>query len=116
MSVPVQSKKSYIYIRGEYTESYRTVEKAIREAYDGGFLGKNILGTTESVSQMSRADIGTFMAANFNTAEMVFAVIGDHVTEINVTSPTGIRELKKKHGVDIGALLVAAIERKMGAS
>jgi glutathione synthase len=43
-------------------------------------------------------------------------VIGDYVTEINVTSPTGIRELKKKHGVDIGALLVAAIERKMGAS
>src|SRR6185437_2161842 len=41
----VQSKKSYIYIRGEYTESYRTVEKAIREAYDGGFLGKNILGS-----------------------------------------------------------------------
>jgi glutathione synthase len=43
-------------------------------------------------------------------------VIGDYVTEINVTSPTGIRELKKKHGVDIGALLVAAIERKMGES
>jgi glutathione synthase len=43
-------------------------------------------------------------------------VIGDFVTEINVTSPTGIRELKKKHGVDIGALLVAAIERKMSAS
>ena len=44
------------------------------------------------------------------------AIIGDYVTEINVTSPTGIRELKKKHGVDIGALLVAAIERKMSAS
>jgi glutathione synthase len=43
-------------------------------------------------------------------------VIGDYVTEINVTSPTGIRELKKKHGVDIGALLVDAIERRMNAS
>jgi glutathione synthase len=43
-------------------------------------------------------------------------VIGDYVTEINVTSPTGIRELKKKHGVDIGSLLVAAIERKLGQS
>src|SRR6201996_607662 len=49
---------------------------------------------------------------------MVFVgldVIGDYVTELNVTSPTGIRELKKKHGVGIGALLVAAIERKLDA-
>src|ERR1700722_19720204 len=45
-------------------------------------------------------------------AGMIFVgldVIGDYVTEINVTSPTGIRELNKKHGVDIGAMLVDAI-------
>jgi len=45
-------------------------------------------------------------------AGMIFVgldVIGDYVTEINVTSPTGIRELKKKHDVDIGSLLVEAI-------
>jgi glutathione synthase len=36
-------------------------------------------------------------------------VIGDYVTEINVTSPTGIRELNKKHGVDIGGMLIEAI-------
>ena len=40
-------------------------------------------------------------------------VIGDYVTEINVTSPTGIRELDKKHGVDIGGMLVAAISRTL---
>jgi len=43
-------------------------------------------------------------------------VIGDYVTEINVTSPTGIRELNKKHGIDIGALLAEAIERNLGAA
>jgi len=43
-------------------------------------------------------------------------VIGDYVTEINVTSPTGIRELNKKHGVDIGAMLMAAIERNLDAA
>jgi glutathione synthase len=43
-------------------------------------------------------------------------VIGDYVTEINVTSPTGIRELNKKHGVDIGAMLVDAIERTLSAA
>jgi glutathione synthase len=29
-------------------------------------------------------------------------VIGDYVTEINVTSPTGIRELDAQFGLDIG--------------
>ena len=43
-------------------------------------------------------------------------VIGDYVTEINVTSPTGIRELNKKHGVDIGAMLVDAIHRTLSAA
>jgi glutathione synthase len=43
-------------------------------------------------------------------------VIGDYVTEINVTSPTGIRELNKKHAVDIGAMLVDAIDRTLGAA
>lgn len=41
----VQSKKSYIYIRGEYNESIRILEKAIQEAYDAKMLGKNILGS-----------------------------------------------------------------------
>jgi glutathione synthase len=43
-------------------------------------------------------------------------VIGDFVTEINVTSPTGIRELNKKHGVDIGGLLIGALERTLGTA
>ena len=42
-------------------------------------------------------------------------VIGDYVTEINVTSPTGIRELNKKHGVDIGGMLMDAIRRTLNA-
>jgi glutathione synthase len=52
-------------------------------------------------------------------AGMIFVgldVIGDYVTEINVTSPTGIRELNKKHGVDIGAMLVDAIHGTLSAA
>jgi NADH-quinone oxidoreductase subunit F len=41
----VNSKKSYIYIRGEYDDSIAIVAKAIKEAYEAGFLGKNILGS-----------------------------------------------------------------------
>jgi glutathione synthase len=40
-------------------------------------------------------------------------VIGDYVTEINVTSPTGIREVKRFGGADIAALLWDAIEERM---
>jgi glutathione synthase len=39
-------------------------------------------------------------------------VIGDYLTEINVTSPTGIRQVKKFGGADIAALIWDAIERK----
>jgi glutathione synthase len=40
-------------------------------------------------------------------------VIGGYVTEINVTSPTGIRELDKQFGIDIGGLLLDAIGRRL---
>ncbi len=40
-------------------------------------------------------------------------VIGDYVTEINVTSPTGIRELDKQFNIDIGSMLMDAIERRL---
>ena len=40
-------------------------------------------------------------------------VIGGYVTEINVTSPTGIRELDKQFHINIGELLMQAIERRL---
>jgi glutathione synthase len=41
-------------------------------------------------------------------------VIGDYMTEINVTSPTGIREVAKFGGADIASLFWDAVERKRG--
>lgn len=40
-------------------------------------------------------------------------VIGDFMTEINVTSPTGIREVQKFGGADIASLIWDAIESKV---
>jgi glutathione synthase len=37
-------------------------------------------------------------------------VIGDYLTEINVTSPTCVRELDNQFGLDIGMQLMEAIE------
>ncbi len=39
----VNSHKGYIYIRGEYSYAAKVLEQAIKEAYDAGLLGKNIL-------------------------------------------------------------------------
>ncbi len=41
-------------------------------------------------------------------------VIGDYVTEINVTSPTCIRELDKMYDLNISALLMDEIEQSLG--
>ena len=43
-------------------------------------------------------------------------VIGDYLTEINVTSPTGIQELERFDGVNIAAKLWDAIEGRLAAS
>ena len=40
-------------------------------------------------------------------------VIGEYLTEINVTSPTGIRELDREYDIDIAGKLIAAIGRKL---
>lgn len=40
-------------------------------------------------------------------------VIGDYLTEVNVTSPTCVRELDAQFGVNIAGLLFDAIERKL---
>ncbi|MGD8421354.1 MAG: glutathione synthase, partial [Gammaproteobacteria bacterium] len=42
-------------------------------------------------------------------------VIGDYITEINVTSPTGVRELDREFGINISADLFECIERKISA-
>ena len=47
---------------------------------------------------------------------MVFAgldVIGDYLTEINVTSPTGIRELERQRGLDIAGNFIEALGRHL---
>jgi glutathione synthase len=43
-------------------------------------------------------------------------VIGPYLTEINVTSPTGIRQVKDFGGADVAALIWDAIEEKVGKS
>jgi glutathione synthase len=61
----------------------------------------------------------SIIGPKLKAAGMIFVgldIIGDYVTEINVTSPTGIQELNKKRGVDIGGQLIAAISGTLNAA
>ena len=41
----IQSKKSYIYLRGEYQKAFHILQKALEEAKGAGLIGENILGS-----------------------------------------------------------------------
>jgi glutathione synthase len=42
-------------------------------------------------------------------------VIGNYLTEINVTSPTGIRQIAQFGGNDIAAMIWDVVEKKVAA-
>lgn len=58
-------------------------EEAIYDDFEdllfaGHTLGRNILGTADTVSALSRKDIQAFMARNYHTDKMVIAVLGNY--------------------------------------
>ncbi|HET9863649.1 MAG TPA: glutathione synthase [Steroidobacteraceae bacterium] len=82
-----------------------------------GNLAAGAKGVGRELNERDRwlaAQIGPALAGR----GMVFVgidVIGGFVTEINVTSPTGIRELDQQFGLNIGAMVIEAFERRIGA-
>jgi NADH-quinone oxidoreductase subunit F len=59
-SYAIQSKSCYIYVRGEFHEGIRTLEKAVAEAYAAGYCGKNILGTGVDVEVVVHGGAGAY--------------------------------------------------------
>ena len=60
-------------------------------------------------------EICAAIAPALKARDMIFVgidVIGDYLTEINVTSPTGIREIKRFGGPDIAVMIWDAIEKR----
>jgi glutathione synthase len=80
-----------------------------------GNLAAGAKGVGRALNERDRwlcREIGPAMSA----AGMLFVgldVIGGYVTEINVTSPTGVRELDKQFNLNIGDQLMQAIERTL---
>ncbi len=57
----VGATKGYIYIRGEYYGSVENIQKAVMDAYEYGFLGKNIMGTDFSFDLTVRLGAGAYI-------------------------------------------------------
>ncbi|MBI5191381.1 MAG: NADH-quinone oxidoreductase subunit NuoF [Nitrospirae bacterium] len=51
----------YIYLRGEYPDGYRTLNTAIKQAYDRNLLGKNIKGTDFSFDLTVHRGAGAYI-------------------------------------------------------
>jgi glutathione synthase len=71
--------------------------------------------------ELSRRDLAICarLGPDLKRRGLLFAgidVIGPYLTEINVTSPTGIRQVKEFGGADIAAAIWDAIESKVAAS
>ncbi|MDQ3141778.1 MAG: NADH-quinone oxidoreductase subunit NuoF [Bacteroidota bacterium] len=60
-SFALGAKTSYIYVRGEMMYVIRILEKAIKEAYEAGFLGKNILGSSYSLDLYVHPGAGAYI-------------------------------------------------------
>ncbi|MFM7099276.1 MAG: NADH-quinone oxidoreductase subunit NuoF [Gemmataceae bacterium] len=48
-SYAVGASKTFIYVRYEYGDAYRSMSRAVQQAYDKGLLGKNIQGSPFSL-------------------------------------------------------------------
>ena len=74
-------------------------------------------GRPEPVGMTARdLEICAAIGPKLREAGQIFVgidVIGDYLTEINVTSPTGLRELEAFDGINGAALIWDAIERKL---
>ncbi len=80
--------------------------------------GNIVAGATTKGQELSDADIRICAEVGpvLRDQGVLFAgldVIGDYMTEVNVTSPTGIRELDRQFGLNIAGLMFDAIEKKI---
>ena len=72
-------------------------------------------GVVQALTENDRL-ISNRLAPELKRRGLIFVgldVIGDKLTEINVTSPTCVREIEAQCDIDIGAQLMIAIEKRL---
>ena len=82
---------------------------------EGETRGNLATGGTGIPQPLSNADLAmaNTLAVEFKEQGLLFVgidVIGSYLTEVNITCPTCIRELDKAYDLDVGSLLMDAVE------
>ena len=78
-----------------------------------GNLAAGGRGVAQELSERDR-EIAETLAPELKRRGILLAgldVIGSHLTEVNVTSPTGFQEITKQKGFDVAAKFIDAVER-----
>ena len=104
--------KRIILVDGVFAGAINRVP-AIGEARSNLHVGGRAEPTTLTAREK---EICETIGPELKTRGLVFTgidVIGGYLTEINVTSPTGIQEVKRFGGADIAKLIWDAIERRL---
>jgi len=81
-----------------------------------GNLARGGKGVAQPISDRDR-EIAAAVAPELRRLGLVFVgldVIGSHLTEINVTSPTCIREIDEQAGTNLAGVLFDAIDKRLG--
>ena len=82
-----------------------------------GNLAAGARGVAQPLSARDR-EIGETVGATLAAEGLLLVgldVIGDYLTEINVTSPTGMREIMDQSGCNVAGLMIDALERHIHA-
>jgi NADH-quinone oxidoreductase subunit F len=58
----IEADVAYIFLRWAYKRAARSLERAIAEAYEAGYLGQNILGSGYSLEMVLHVSAGRYMA------------------------------------------------------
>ena len=106
-----QGDKRIILVDGEFAGAINRVPAA-GEARSNMHVGGRPEATTLTAREKHICDT---IGPELKKRGLIFTgidVIGDYLTEINVTSPTGIHEVKRFGGADIAKLIWDAIERR----
>jgi glutathione synthase len=109
-----QGDKRIILVDGEFAGAINRVP-AKGEARSNMHVGGRPEPTTLTAREK---DICAALAPQLKRRGLIFTgidVIGNYLTEINVTSPTGIQEVKRFGGADIAVMIWDAIEKKRKA-
>ena len=60
-SYAIRAKQAFIYVRGEVLHVIRRLHQAVREAYDAGYLGADILGSGYDLDVLVHAGAGAYI-------------------------------------------------------